>query len=234
MEFMLLFVARKDAPPSGGPEVLAEMKKYSGELASQGKLRIGAPLRAESEGARIRVRGGKPLATDGPFAESKELLGGFWVVDVASRDEAIAIARRCPHARHGIVEVRPLEFRMAAADPGKGTPFLYAFRAEPGLEDAGRTKLLEMLDFSVAMMGDGRFLETAPLAAEPRPARVETRDGKPLVTDGPFAEAKEIVGGYAVLRAADRAEAIEIAKRYPHAKWGVVEVREIPFLDPTS
>ena len=82
-------------------------------------------------------------------------------------------------------------------------------------------------------MGEGRFLETAPLAAEPHPARVETRDGKPLVTDGPFAEAKEIVAGYAVLRAANRAEAIEIAKRYPHAKWGVVEVREIPFLDPT-
>ena len=232
MEFMLLFVARKDAP-SGGPEVPAEMKKYSGELASQGKLRIGAPLRAESEGARIRLRGGKPLVTDGPFAESKELLGGFWVVDVASRDEAIGIARRCPHTRLGIVEVRPLEFRMAAADPGKGTPFLYAFRAEPGLEDTDRAKLREMLDFTVTMKEEGRFLETAPLAAEPRPARVETRGGKLLVTDGPFAEAKEIVGGYAVLRAANRTEAIEIAKRYPHAKWGVVEVREIPFFDPT-
>ena len=117
--------------------------------------------------------------------------------------------------------------------PGQGTPFLYAFRAEPGLEDADRAKLREMLDFTVSDEAGGRLLETAPLAAEPPPARVETRGGKILVTDGPFAEAKEIVGGYAVLRAASRAEAIEIAKRYPHAKWGPVELREIPFFDPT-
>jgi len=54
-----------------------------------------------------------------------------------------------------------------------------------------------------------------------------------LVTDGPFAEAKEVVGGYNLVRAASRAEAIELAVRCPHAKWGSVEVREIMFFDPT-
>ena len=232
MEFMLLFVERRGAP-GGGPGGLAEMKKFAGELASQGKLRRGAPLRAESDAARIQLRGAEPIATDGPFAESKEVLGGFWIVDVAGREEAIAIARRCPHARHGIVEVHPLEFRMAAPDPGRGTPFLYAFRAQPRIEDADRSKLREMLDFTVTLKQEGRFLETAPLAADPPPARMETQGGRLLVTDGPFAEAKEIVGGYAVLRAASRAEAIEIARRYPHAKWGPVELREILFFDPT-
>jgi hypothetical protein len=229
---MLLFVARKGAP-GGGPDHLAELKRFVGELASQGKLRCGAPLRPEDEAARIRVRDGKPIATDGPFAESKEVIGGFWIIDVASREEALAIARRTPHARHGSVEVHPLEFRMAAADPGQGTPFLYAFLAEPRIEDADRSKLREMLDFTVTMKQERRFLETAPLTADPPPARVETRSGKVVVTDGPFAEAKEIVGGYAILRAASRAEAIEIAKRYPHAKWGLVEVREISCFDPT-
>lgn len=232
MEFMLLFVTRKDA--TGGPEDgPAEMKRLAGELASQGKLRRGAPLRPESEAARIRTLGGLPITTDGPFAESKEVLAGFWIIDVASRDEAIEIARRSPHARHGSVEVHPLEFRMAAADPGQGTPFLYAFRVDSRIEDTDRSKLREMLDFTVTLKQEGRFLETGPLAADPPPARIETRRGKILVTDGPFAEAKDLVGGYGIVRAASRAEAIEIARRYPHAKWGPVEVREIPFFDPT-
>jgi hypothetical protein len=232
MEFMLLFVGAKDAP-GPTPEGLAAMGRYSAELRRRGRLRVGAPLRPEAEGARVRVRSGKPVATDGPFAESKEVLGGFWIIDVASREEALEIARACPHARLGVVEVHPLEFRMAGADPQKGTPFLYAFRAEPRIEDDDRAKLREMLDFTVRMKQEGRFIDTAPLGAEPPPARVETRGGKVIVTDGPFAEAKEIVGGYAILRAADRAEAVEIAKRYPHARWGPVEVREIMFFDPT-
>jgi hypothetical protein len=230
---MLLFVEERGAP-RGGPDRLAEMGKFAGELASQGRLRLGAPLRAESEAARIQVRAGKPIVTDGPFAESKEVLGGFWIIDVAGREEALEIARHCPHAQYGIVEVHPLEFRMAAADPGQGTPFLYAFRAGPRIEDADRSKLREMLDFTVTLKQEGRFLETAPLAGDPPPARIETRGGKLLVTDGPFAEAKEIVGGYAIVRAASRAEAIEIAGRYPHAKWGPVELREILFFDPTQ
>jgi len=232
MEFMFLFIARRDAP-HGGPDGLAAMKAYSGELASRGKLRVGAPLRPESEAARVTVRGGKPVVTDGPYAESKEVLAGFWIVDAASREEALELARGCPHARHGIVEVHPLEFRMAAPDPGQGLPFLYAFRAETRIQDEGRAKLREMLDFTVTLKQEGRFLETGPLAPAPLPARLETKGGKLLVTDGPFAESREIVGGYALLRAASRAEAIEIAKRYPHPKWGPLELREIQFFDPT-
>src|SRR5438067_986591 len=71
------------------------------------------------------------------------------------------------------------------------------------------------------------------LARDPPRARIEPRGGKALVTDGPFAEAKETVGGYGLVRVASRAEAIDLAKRYPHAKWGPVEVREIMFFDPT-
>ena len=64
-------------------------------------------------------------------------------------------------------------------------------------------------------------------------ARIEARGGTVLATDGPFAEAKEVVGGYSLVRVAGRAEAIELAKRYPQAKWGSVEVCEVLFFDPT-
>ncbi len=230
MEFMILFLDRKGAP-SGTPDDLAAMKKFASDVASQGKLRRGARLNPEPGGARVRVRNGQRVVTDGPFAESKEVLGGFWIVDVASRDEALDIARRCPHARHGIVEVHPVEFRNAYEDAGQGMPFLFAFCAEPRIEDADRSKLREMLDFSETLAQQKKLLETAPLAADPPPARLETRGGKLVVTDGPFAEAKEVVGGYGLLRADSRAEAVEIAKRYPHARWGPIVLREIQSFD---
>jgi len=228
MEFMLLFMQQ-----SGAPGGMAEMKRFAGELASQRKLRRGAPLVADSAAARVRVRDGKAFVSDGPFAETKEVVGGFWIIEVASREEAIGIARRCPHARHGVVEVHLVRGRDAVADPGKGTPFLMVFGMEPGLTDSDGSKFREMVAFGEALKREGKFLETAPLAHDPPPARIEPHGGKTLVTDGPFAESKEMVGGYSLVRLASRAEAIELAKRYPHAKWGPIEVREVMYLDPT-
>jgi hypothetical protein len=230
MEFMLLFTEPAGAPKPE-PGRFTEMKAFAEELADQGKLRRGAPLRAASEGARVRVRDGKALVSDGPFAESKEVVGGFWIVDVASREEAIEIARRCPHARYGRIELHPVRARYSFADPEKGTPFLFAFRMEHGLTDSDNAKMNEMIAFGQELERNGKLFETAPLGQAPPAARVETRSGKILVTDGPFAEAKEAVGGYSLVRAEGREEAIEIAKRYPHAKWGPVEVREIIYFD---
>jgi hypothetical protein len=101
------------------------------------------------------------------------------------------------------------------------------FRMEPGLTDPDGAKLQEMIGFGEGLKRDGKFIETAPLTGDPPPARIESRRGQILVTDGPFAESKEGVGGYSLVCVATRAEAIEIAKRYPHAKWGPVEVREL-------
>src|SRR2546425_9192806 len=103
MEFMLLIVDRKGAP-AGEPPGMAEMGKFAGELAQQGKIRGGAPLRPEATGARVRVRDGKAVATDGPFAESREVIGGSFVIEAESRAAAIEIPTRCPHARAGLVE----------------------------------------------------------------------------------------------------------------------------------
>jgi len=232
MHFMLLFIDRRDAR-TGEPAGMGELKRFAGELASQGKLRRAAPLGPEAAGARIRVRDGKAFVVDGPFAESKEVLGGFWIVDVASRDEAIEIARRAfelgeprPHARSGTIEVHLVRARHTFPDSGEGTPFLLAFRMEPGLIP-DRAKMQEMMAYGEKLVREGKQYETAPLADDPPPARIQSRRGKTLVTDGPFAETKDVVGGYSLVRAANRADAIELAKRFPHAKWGPVEVREM-------
>jgi hypothetical protein len=232
MEFMLLFMVKRGAP---GPEPagFAAMGRLAAELASQGKLRRGAPLESDSAAARVRVRDGKAVVSDGPFAETKEVVAGFWIVDAADRAEAIEIARRTPHARGGVVEVHAVQFRETAPDPATGTPFMMVFGREPGLTDPDGAKLREMLDFSEALKREKKLFETAPLAADPPPARVESRAGATLVTDGPFAESKEAVGGYSLVRMSSRAAAVDLAKRYPHAKWGPVEVREVLFFDRT-
>ena len=72
------------------------------------RLVAGERLMPSSDGRRVMVRGGKPLVTDGPFAESKEVLGGYYVIECASLEAAVGWAGRCPSAQHGTVEVRPV------------------------------------------------------------------------------------------------------------------------------
>ena len=232
MEFMLLFLVPPGTPTPESAD-MAEMTRYAGELADQGKLRRGAPLADDAHGARVRSDEGRVLLTDGPFAEAKEVVGGFWIVDVADRDEAIAIAARAPHARHGVVDVHLLEARYVFADAGAGTPHLLTFYMVPDLRDPDGSKMREMVAFDEELVRQGTLIETAPLADEPPAARVQVRGGQTLVTDGPYAETKEGVGGYSIVRTDDRAAAVDVARRYPHAKWGPVEVREILFFDRT-
>jgi hypothetical protein len=229
---MLLFIDR-EGTPAGEAAGMADLTRFAGELASQGRLPRAVPLHPASAGARVRIRDGTAFVTDGPFAESKEALGGFWIFEAKSRDEAIEIARRAfelgeprPHARGGSIEVHLVGGRYTFPDAREGTPFLLVFRMEPGLtpDDA---KGREMRAYGETLVREGKQFETAHLAQDPPPARIQSRRGKTLVTDGPFAETKDVVGGYSLVRAASRADAIELAKRFPHAKWGPVEVREM-------
>ena len=85
-----------------------EQMKLADELRANGQYLAGAPLHPASTATSVRVRDGKPLLTDGPFAETREQLGGYMLIDVKDLDEALAIAARGPVARLGTVEVRPV------------------------------------------------------------------------------------------------------------------------------
>ena len=238
MEFMFLIVDRKGAP-AGAPVNMEEMGKYAGELAQQGKLRGGAPLHPEAQGARVEVRDGRAIVTDGPFAESKEVIAGSFIVDAADRAEAIEIAKRCPHARAGIVEVRALPDRdvvkpghtTAARFERQPTQFMLLLRAAPDERDPDGSKYKEMVAYDVVLKREGSYVESSQLERDTA-ARVEGRGGKAIVTDGPFVETKEVAAGYYVVEAPARGEAISIAKRCPHARWGTVEVREVVKVGP--
>ena len=98
MRFMMMIKANKDTEAGVMPEekTLEAMAKYNEELVKAGVLLDGMGLQASSKGARVRFSGGKPTVIDGPFAETKELIAGFWLIQVKSKEEAIEWAKRVP------------------------------------------------------------------------------------------------------------------------------------------
>ncbi len=107
MRFMMLVKANKNSEAGVLPskELVAEMGKFNEEMISAGVMLAGEGLHASSKGARIKFSGAKRSVIDGPFPETKELLAGYWVIQVKSRDEAIEWASRIPF-RDGEVEIR--------------------------------------------------------------------------------------------------------------------------------
>jgi len=113
MRYMLLIygdeAAFADMDPGQVSETMQEYDKYSAWLVEKGWMRAGDPLADTDKATTIRVRDGQTLATDGPFAETKEQLGGYYIVECENLDEAIEAATRLPAASHGgSVEVRPI------------------------------------------------------------------------------------------------------------------------------
>ena len=113
MRFMMLMIPKgyEKAEPGAMPEpkAVAAMTKYNESLQKAGVLLALDGLHPPSMGARVSFAGGKPVVTDGPFAESKEVLGGYWMIDVKSKQEAIAWARRCPASNNEIIEIRQVQ-----------------------------------------------------------------------------------------------------------------------------
>ena len=127
MRFMMLMIplGYETAPPDVklDPERMAAMMRYNEQLRDAGVLITLDGLHPPSMGARVSFATGKPVVTDGPFTESKEVLGGYWMIEVKSRDEAIAWARKCPASANEMIEIRqvhemtdyPEEMQRAAA-----------------------------------------------------------------------------------------------------------------------
>ena len=103
MRFMVIVKASKTTEAGALPDekILAEMGKYNEELVRAGVLLAAEGLHPSSKGARVRFSGGKRTVIDGHFAESKELIAGFWLFQVKSREEAIEWVKRCPHPHGG-------------------------------------------------------------------------------------------------------------------------------------
>jgi hypothetical protein len=242
MRFMMLLKATKDFEAGALPDekLLMEMAKYTEELVKAGALLApGERLQPSSAGVRVHYANGKYTVTDGPFAETKELIAGFCLIQAKSLEEAVAWAKRAP-LQEGELEIRPLfeltdfpvdpaeqpdgwrekEEQMRAAPPPRRpgtTRYLGLLKADRDTE-AGvlpDEKLLsEMGAFMEEGVKSGIFLSGEGLLPSAKGARVRYAGNQRTVIDGPFAETKELVAGYAILQFASKSEALAWTKRF--------------------
>jgi hypothetical protein len=242
MKYMLLIYGAEDCWAEDERRAcMIESLGICNELAGQGKFLDASPLQSVKTAASVRVRDGRTLVTDGPFAETTEQLGGYYVLDLADLDEAIAVAARLPPAAKGTVEIRPL-VALDGLPPerplptttvgGSRTPFLLlCYDDEAAWETAGPEALAQARAEAAALArrlsDEGRYLSASPLHPAATATCVRVRDGRRVITDGPFAETHEILGGYYLILAEDRATALRIAAQHPGVRVGAVEVRPL-------
>ena len=108
MRFMMLLPAPAYALEQCLPtkELVMAMRKYNQDMKEAGVFLAAEGLHPTSKGKRLRVSGGKPVVTDGPFAEAKEVIAGFWIIQAKSQEEAMEWAKRCPLPEGGLMEIR--------------------------------------------------------------------------------------------------------------------------------
>jgi hypothetical protein len=238
---MMLVKATRDFEAGVWPDekLLSEMASWTEELVKAGARLESGRLQPSSAGVRVRYANGKLTVTDGPFAESKELIAGFCLIQAQSREEAIAWAKRVPF-QEGEIELRPLyelfDFPVDAAEKPDGwREKEEQIRAAPPARKPGTIRYMGIVKADrdteagvlpdqklLAAMGafmeegvkSGVFLSGDGLQPSSKGARVRFSGSKRLVTDGPFAETKELVGGYAILQFTSKAEAIAWTKRF--------------------
>ena len=137
MRFMIIVKATADSEAGKMPteKLLADMGKYNEELVKAGIMLAGEGLHPSSKGARIKFSGPNRTVVDGPFAETKELVAGFWLWEVKSREEAIEWVKRCPNPMEGDSEI---EIRQVFEASDFGDEFTPELRAQ---EDALREQI---------------------------------------------------------------------------------------------
>lgn len=109
MKYMLLVYMNENAMTEAERgQCYVDSTKLANDLHAKGQFVATSPLHSVTTATSVRVREGKPLVTDGPFAETREQLGGFYIIDVKNLDDAIAVAAQIPPARKGTIEIRPI------------------------------------------------------------------------------------------------------------------------------
>src|SRR5437868_5048055 len=142
MRFMVLLKANKDTEGGVLPseQLLADMTRYNEELVKAGVMLAGEGLQPSSKGARVKFSGSKRTVVDGPFAETKELIAGFWILQTRSKEEAVEWVKRCPNptGEDAEIEIRQI---FEAADFGEAfTPELQEREARVGEQMADNAK----------------------------------------------------------------------------------------------
>ncbi len=197
---------------------VAAMMQYNESLYKAGVLLLLDGLHPPSMGERVSFSGGKPQAIDGPFIESKEVLGGYWMVQVKSKEEAVD--RRSPGNARG---------RDAANQEKLMKYICLGYMEEKKWETMSESERITMMDECFAyddlLRKNGHFVGGEALQSARNATTLRWGNGKVSITDGPYAETKEQLGGILVLEARDLNHAIQLMSKHPGVKAGPFEIR---------
>lgn len=243
MKYMLLVYSPEDAwTKEEWTQCVADSTAVCEDLIAKGQFLAASPLHPVSTAASVRVRSGQQLVTSGPFAETTEQLGGFFLIDVPNLDDAIAAASRLPSAKKGTVEVRPIlnleglppedfQSRPEHSERNASRYMMLCYDDEQAWSEAGPAARKSAMDEAVQLTHQlharGQYQSASPLQPVSMATSVRIRDGRRVLTDGPFAETRECLGGYYLILAKDLNEAIAIAAQHSGARVGTVEVRRV-------
>jgi hypothetical protein len=248
MQFMVM--RRSDEATEAGrmpaAAVFEDMGRYHEKLEEAGGVGLALGLRPSSRAVRLKLWPGGESITDGPFAETKELIAGFTVFEAESKEHALALLKQWPASDAEATGEAVLELRetgcpggcaqVPPAAAGEDARYLILLRSDEGTE-ADRIPPQHMLDtlnaFNAAQAAVGRLLAGDGLKASSSGARVKLSGGQASVIDGPFAEAKELIAGFWMIRASSMADAIAWARTlpYPTGPHVEVEIREAMTMD---
>jgi hypothetical protein len=245
MQYVLLIHAAESRfaamTKEAGEAVMQAYGAFTRDLFATGRAGDCAALEPTHTATTVRVREGRRAVQDGPFAETREQLGGYYSLRAETEEEALAWAAKIPDARGGTVEVRPVmgmpstageAARMSARADGSRKQYvllIYESAAARGArsEAEGKATFGRYLALNAELRADGRMIAGDALDGVAKARSVGLKGDERVVRDGPFAETREQLGGYYRVWARDLDEAIAIAARIPAAETGTIEVRPV-------
>lgn len=229
MKFLQLVCIENEPTDEQIAAMKTDVVSWVDEMVGRRVNITGKPLADPSTARTVRVRNGETLISDGPFAATKEFIGGFDLLDCESLEQAIEVAAKHPVARFSAIELRPI------LDDGD---------VPPQIDHAKLRQMLlvcvdgvpETLEVEAQIERDcgawrdeirrsGARLAGAPIAAAGEARTVRVRDGQTIVSQGPFVETEEFLGGFDLLDCETLDEAVAWAAKHPIARFHRIEVR---------
>ena len=201
---------------------------------------VGEALQISRAAKTLRLKAGKVIATDGPYAETKEQIGGLGVIEARDIDHAVELMSKHPGLRFGPFEIRPIDGDLTARcqpeagdsyAPSEGTKFIcFGYGNENtwnAMTSSERESLInECMAYDAVLRKYGQSLGGVALQSARTAKTLRSKGGKVLVTDGPYAETKELLGGVAINQFMDIGRAIEAWSTHPCLRVGdVLEIR---------